>query len=237
MPKTRKAAEKPASLVQASGKGRTFESLRKLVEIVREEKSGFQIQIFSLEAVEVFEEALANEQIPYKKQFTSTYKPSRSIVLLLKDSDLPPIPEESRLLLYSTARDPRFVPYKFQLTQQEKEDIVGDRSLTEPCKRASLTSIVCPRTDVHSYTASALGYVQCIIVFCMMRENRFSRLFEEIKSVDSSLDNRFVIRCELNALARMGICRKRWNVYSIGVSNLTLQMICEKAGFGGAFSF
>lgn len=213
----------------------SFESIQKLLGIISAEKT-FQIQVFSLESIEVFEKALLHESVVYKKAFTSAYVRGEALTILLKDSEISTVPVDAPIILYSNARDARFVPYKFKLTAKEKERILEDSYLCEAYKASALTSIVRSKIDISSYTASSIDYVSSVILFCMVREKRFSRLCNEIRLVDSTLDNRFVIKCGLNSLLKMHLCKKAGSSYTVNVGKDTLEKICEKIGFGNFFN-
>lgn len=206
-----------------------FESLQTLMEIIAGEEA-FQIQIFSLESIELFEKALQYESVTYRKAFTSAYAHGGKLTVLLRDSEVGAVAADAPVILYSNHRDARFVPYKFKLTQREKERILRDQYLSEAYKASALTSILRNKIDVSDYIASSLDYVSSVILACMAREKKFGRLCKEVSLVDSALDNRFVIRCGLNGLLKMHLCKKTGSSYVVAVGKDTLRRVCERIG-------
>lgn len=225
---------KKTVVVELRDRRHSFASLRTLLDIIKNEPF-FRIQVFSLEAVEFFEKWLRYERLEYAKQFTSAYAPVKGLVLLIRDTSPGYIPPNSTVLLYSNARDARFIPYKFEVTLEEKEAFTDDKYLLESYKRGTLTSMLGKRIDIGEYTAKSLGYVQSIILFCMIREKKFNRLADEVKAVDAMLSNRFVVQCELNGLVKMGFCKRNGNSYTINICKEILEKVCRQVGFGDAF--
>ncbi|KAI4292714.1 hypothetical protein PAPHI01_1988 [Pancytospora philotis] len=209
---------------------RSVGSIDALAGIIARERH-FQIQVFSLESCEVFEAALTSREIRYSKKFTSGFTGGRGIALLLEDAPLSEVPLSSKILLYSNARDTRFLPYKFTISEDEKDAIVPDKRLCQIHKHSSLTAMLRKSVARASYTAAALSPVQAVLMFCLLREKKFDRICREAQQVDGSLDNRFVIQCELNALVKWHYCTRRDDSYSINVSKDTLQEICKRIGF------
>lgn len=262
-----------------------FEERENLIDFLNNEKS-FKIQIFSLESVEIFEVLLKINRIEYKKDFTTSFKNSRTVQLLIDDGDLKDEHANQKLILYSNNRNFDFIPYKFKLSVNEKSRICdevlqagrsfkantfdGDAFKALPTRRSlikeqgehseaireilegdsikidsdlialnprsSLTSMFSDKLNVYEFTEDALNYAQSVIVMGMIGENKFIRIFNEVKSIDPSLDNKFLIKCELNALINKKICTKRGDLYKLSISNLTVQNICKKIGFKNVFA-
>jgi len=261
-----------------------FEKREKLIDFLSNEKS-FKIQIFSLESVEIFEVLLKVNRIEYKKGFTTTFKNSRAVQLLIDDGKLSDEHANQKLILYSNNRNFDFIPYKFKLSVNEKNNICEellqldrtfeadtlnghavkalsngsltkeqrehsegireilqvdnikiDRDLIALNPRSSLTSMFSDKLNVYGFTEDALNYTQSVIVMGMIGENKFIRIFNEVKSIDPSLDNKFLIKCELNSLINKKICTKNGDLYKLSISNLTVQNICKKIGFKHVFA-
>lgn len=221
-----------------------FESLERLFELLNSDKP-YQIQVFSLESIELFEHALAYGSIDYYKEFTSTYKQfsgskksnNRKVCLLFDDGDFRNFSDSVRLILYSNRRDNRFLPYKFILAEHEKEQFLENKSMHAAIKKLPITSVLNKVINLHEYIANSLGYIKCIILFCMLREKKFNKIFQEVVSVDPKLNNKFIVKCELNELIKYKFCKKIGETYQITLSKLTMVKICEKIGFDKALQF
>ncbi|KAI5169272.1 hypothetical protein PAEPH01_0578 [Pancytospora epiphaga] len=207
-----------------------FTALENLLSVMKSEKS-YQIQIFSLESVEVFEKALSTANIKYVKSFTSAYVTKKAVVLLLKDSPLGDISLSSRILYYANLRDSRFVPYKFKITPAEKCRLAGESEASRLHKNTPFTFLSKLKSKITCYGATSFNYVQSVILFCMIREKTFSKLCKEICSVDERLKNKFLIHCELNKLLKLRICKRNGDSYTINLSLETQDKICEALGF------
>lgn len=212
----------------------TFKSLEKLLDIINRERY-FKIQVFSLESVEIFTYALSENRIKYNIQFTSSYKDCPGLTILLKDSEIPEIPNDLSIILYSNFRDKRFIPYKFDIDIDEKKKIINNDNIFEINKRNSLSFIFGKQIDIHKHTSDSLNYIQSVIVFCMVRKNKLNDLFDEVTSTDENLNNKFVLKCELNSLVKYGICNKKGDNYKLNLSKLTIQNICNKIKFDRVF--
>lgn len=206
-----------------------------LSRIVREEPC-FRIQIFSMETVEFFGSILNSLGIQHSKQFSSSYRPAEAVVLLIRDSPLPDLPQDSKILLYSNVREVSFIPYRFRVEEEQKALLLAPAELQLRSRNEAVSAAFFSNIDIHRYTANSLNHTQCIILFCMIRERSFTRLCTEIRAVDSSLDNTFRIKCELNAMVKHGICKKHRSRYSIAISRQTVQRVCERAGFRHALA-
>ncbi|KAL6121053.1 hypothetical protein NUSPORA_02092 [Nucleospora cyclopteri] len=211
-----------------------FKSLEKLNLIIENEKY-FQIQIFSLESIDTFENYLEDNKISFKRCFSSNYEiTDNKITILQKDSENFPVSVVSRIILYSNERDRRFIPFAFKITEKEKENFISNKSILKANSKLSVASILRKDIDVCNYIAESLSYEQSVIVFCLVRESRFSKLYNEIINVDNSLRNRFLIKLELNGLLQNKIIKKSNNLYKINISKECVQKICEKIGFSQA---
>lgn len=207
---------------------RLYKELETLRTIINQEKT-FQLQIFTMESFDVIEKWLNKCQIKYKKVFTSQYSENvRDLVVLLRDNDDFEVFSDSRVVLFSNERDRRFVPYRFAFTDDEKARYVTDAH----SKKMSLCSLNRKKIDVPEYIAKSLTRIQCIIIFCLVRESRFDKLVDEIKAVDSDLKNKTQIKMEINELMKTKILMKRGDVYKLNVSNEVVKKVCDKIGFG-----
>lgn len=213
-----------------------YSNLQILLDIIQNEPF-FRIQIFSLESIILFEKFLQQNRIQYEKQFTSNYIKKDTLVVLLNDSELPETIIGTKLILYSNQRDHRFIPYKFTFTIEEKKKAIKNPHLFEIYKQFTITSVFKNKIDFHKYTADSLNYLQSLIIFCMIRERSFNNLCKEIESVDPSIKNKFLIKCELNELVKLKICKQFGTSYVLNISNETLQFVCEKIGFGKALKY
>lgn len=213
-----------------------FDSRQNLVDILKKERD-FRIQIFSLESIEIFEKFLEFNKISYTKGFTSSFAFKRNIALLLDDGPIVNLKENKRIILYSNLRNYKFVPYKFKLSHEEKKDFIKlyripvAKNMLEFCKKSSLASIISKEFEVHQYVSNALSYTQSVIVMCMVKESKFARIFNEVKAVDPSLSNKFVVRCELNYLTKIKICTRAADSYKLAISSQVVQAICKLIGF------
>lgn len=213
-----------------------FQPREKLLDILRKEKD-FRVQIFSLESIEIFEKFLEFSKISYTKGFTSSFAFKRNIALLIDDGPIVNPKENKRIILYSNLRNHKFAPYKFKLSDEEKKNVLKlckvpiAKNMLEFCKRSSLTSIANRDLGIHQYVSNALNYAQSIIVMCMIKESKFARIFNEVKAVDPELNNKFVVRCELNYLTKIKVCTRTANSYKLSISNQTVQAICKLIGF------
>lgn len=217
-----------------------FHPRENLLAILKREKS-FKIQIFSLESVEMFERFLESNKVSYTKDFTSSFAFKRNIALLLDDGPIENPKGNTRLILYSNLRNYKFVPYKFKLSHEEKKNILKSykipfsKNMLEFCKGSSLTSAIAKDLTIHRHALNVLSYAQSIIVMCMVKESKFARIFNEVKTVDPELNNRFVVKCELNYLSKIKICSKVGDSYRLAISNQAVQEICEIIGFESVF--
>lgn len=212
-----------------SRKFASFSSLKKLIEIVNNEPY-FAIQVFTLETVELFESTFEEHQICYSKTFASTFKPRKELQVILGDTDLVNFPAKSRIILYSNKRDSRFIPYKFVLTAEEKALYIEDKQQYEINKNKSLSSTNLPDINMHEYTAKSLNTLQSVIVFSLIRARKFMDLCREVAGFDNSYSNSFIIRCELNLLIKLGICKRIGKTYRLSISSETVRAICSGMG-------
>ncbi|OQS54056.1 hypothetical protein EHP00_1875 [Ecytonucleospora hepatopenaei] len=231
-----------------------YECLKTLGKILKDEKS-FQIQIFTLETLDILEGFLQYKKIKYKKVFVSKYNiEDEELCILLKDNKNFEIGNHSKVILWSNERDRRFVPYKLVLTESEKERLVLKQLQSKKQdeetenkkeidlkkkfiqnKKLSYCSISRTKIDAATYIANALDYLECVIVFCLVRESKLEKLCYEVKEVNEELTNKTTIKMALNNLVRHKIVTKKGNVYKINVHTQTVQKICEKIGFGKVF--
>lgn len=211
-----------------------FKSLTKLLNIINQELA-FKIQVFSLESVELFMFVLKKHKVKYNLQFSSSYKNSSYLSLILKDSVLPDFPSDSRLILFSNSRNKGFVPYKFVLSADEKKHMWNNDVVFEINKRNTLSYVLNEKIDIHKYTAESLTYTQCMIVFSMVNKNKLADIFKEVVSADNSLSNKFILKCEINNLLKHGICKKKGEFYNLNISKNTIQHICSRINFPNIF--
>lgn len=232
-----------------------FESRSNLIEFLLEEKE-FKIQIFSLEAIEIFEAFLKFNNILYDKNFSSSFVSKNKIILLFDDGPITLPIENLRIILFSNKRNYSFIPYKFKLEVEEKKRILvylkqscsksaefGDinvkkginENIIDLYPKSTLTSLIINRLDVFSLTSKTSSYIQSVIIMCMIKESKFAKIFREVVNVDSNLKNKFVIKCELNSLLQKKICSKVGDSYKLVISKLSIQKICESIGFKDIF--
>lgn len=223
-----------------------FEPRDNLIKLLREEES-FKIQVYSLEAIEIFEDFLNSKKIAFSKEFTSTFKGNQKKIALLvcdghlKESNCNPSKSKQRIILYSNAVNYQFIPYKFVLSQKEKNELIQlkDSHLTSQEKRdlikfnpkSSLTSLVSNYIDASTYVAKSLGYEQSVIVMSMIKEKKLRKIHKEVVAIDPQLDNLFLIRLNLNSLVNMNICTRVRDSYTLSVSKETVKAICTTLGF------
>lgn len=209
-----------------------FFSLKGLLDIIKSETS-FKLQVYSLEAFELFEKFLKINKISYNLNFTSTFKHKPGLNVLLKDSEGFEFKKNSKIILYSNSRDRRFTPYKFTVNAEEK-NLILNYEVNKGFKESSVTSIIRSGLDINKYTPSSLNQLQSTIIFCLIRVSNFRKLIKELQSVDNSINNSFEVQMELNWLVKMRICKKSGNSYKVNLPKSTIKAICESIQFNDA---
>lgn len=113
------------------------------------------------------------------------------------------------------------------------EDFDYNSILLNP--KSTLTSLLLKRLNIYEHTASNLSYAQSVIAMSMISESKFLKIYNEAKSIDPRLDNRFMIKSELNSLINKMICSKSGNSYKLMISKKSVHNICKKIGFENVF--
>ncbi|KAI5150883.1 hypothetical protein ENBRE01_1763 [Enteropsectra breve] len=230
--KAKKILNEPS--LQADKSFYSFSGLYILKEMLSSEKN-INIQVFSLESIEYLEGFLIFNNFAYKICFTSNIPktiPKKAILVLLQDTTSFDLPAHPQIILYSNVYDRRFISYSFSITLSEKKKLFSDTFSIEANKSSSLTSLRTNPIDHSKLTASALSTRQALLVFTLTRESAFSKICADIFSVEPSINNSFMIRCDLNSLASMRICKKTGERYALTISKETIEEICAKVGFG-----
>ncbi|ORD93557.1 hypothetical protein ECANGB1_2009 [Enterospora canceri] len=214
----------------------SFKNLKTLRKIIKNENE-FQIQLYTLESFEMLEGWLEYQKIEYKKAFASSYDPyTVEFTVLFKDTDKFEVANNSKVILFSNERDRRFVPYKFKLTDDEKQSVLNDRKLYEQNKKLSVCSVMRRKVSAPSFIANNLTYAQCVIVFCLLSETRFNKLLNEIKNVDGDLNNRTNIKLEINELIKHKILTRRNDFCKLNITKETIKEICKRIGLDKVYS-
>lgn len=227
-----------------------IKSLTNLINLLKNEKE-YKIQIFTLENIEVFEYFLIYNRINYNKTFTSKYKPNNFINLLLEDVkfeiNLKKGKINEKIILFSNERNYNFISYFFQLTLDEKLNLVKNKDFLNfldwkinPDKvqinpKTSLSLLSKENVNIGKYISESINYNQSIIIMAVMKESKFMKIFNEIKIFDPKLDNSFLIRMELNELVEIKIITKNGDNYKLNISNETLKEICKSKGYDDIF--
>lgn len=208
-----------------------FESLKILKKIITNE-SFYQIQLFTLESFDLFENWLINNNISYKKMFTSTMcYDSNELLILFKDTNDFDVYNKSKIILLSNNRDRRFIPYKFTLNENEKNKVVNNIIAFNQNKKLSACSILRKKINISGFIANGLSYIQSIIISCLINESHFDKLFKEIQSIDETINNKFIIKLEINDLLKNKILsKKNSEVYKLNINKETVRQICYKIG-------
>lgn len=204
-----------------------YKCLEKLFEIVKHEKS-FKIQVYTIESITIFEEALRKAKVQFSTTFSSKYTASKGITIILKDSQIGDLPKDAKLILYSNIRDRRFIPYKFKIVDEEKEMFFRDKVAYQAAKGKSLSSALSTKIDMHSYTADSLTQLQAMILFVVSRNNKFEDICNELKNIGNTVINSFIIKCELNYLERIGVCKRILNNYKLTITDATIDKIASR---------
>lgn len=208
-----------------------FKSLKILKRIITNE-SFYQIQLFTLESFDLFENWLINNNILYKKMFTSTlcYN-NNELIILFKDTNDFDVYSKSKIILLSNDRDRRFIPYKFILNENEKNKIVNNTIAFNQNKKLSVCSILRKKINISEFIANGLSYIQSIIISCLINESHFDKLFKEIQNIDETINNKFIIKLEINDLLKNKILsKKNPEIYKLNISKETIRQICYKVG-------
>lgn len=217
------------------------ENLLGLLNLIKNEED-YQIQILSLESVEVFEYFLGFNNIVYIKAFTSKFKNTNSSVkLLLEDSkfEYSLRKHNQRILLYSNDRNYSFIPFYFQLTLKEKLNLIKKRDFMESLNwsipiekvqmnpKTSLTALSKEDPNLGKFISNSISHIQSIILMSVMKECKLFKIFNEVKVFDPALENSFLIKLELNELVENRMISKNGDNYRLNLSNETIMEICK----------
>ncbi|EOB13882.1 hypothetical protein NBO_53g0007 [Nosema bombycis CQ1] len=212
-----------------------FSHLKVLKDIIAQEKN-FKIQIISLEPIDLFLEFLNINS--YKYVLLVNSRPSKShINIQIEYEDI----DVNRIILYNNKRNLNFIQIVFKLTRQEKTQFLkgkvsGNIDLLldmYPYKNTNdLINIAQGYSlDIPNIMKDSLDYTESIILLSMIRHTKLGDIVSNIKLIDQSLDNVFMIRNKiLNLLDRKIISCYKDN-YKINISHESLKKILERIDF------
>jgi hypothetical protein len=216
-------------------KNYNFSNLKVLKDIIAQEKN-FKIQIISLEPIDLFLEFLNMNSYKYVLLINS--RPSKShINIQIEYEDI----DVNRIILYNNKRNLNFIQIVFKLMRQEKTQFLkgkvsGNIDLLldmYPYKNTNdLINIAQGYSlDIPNIMKDSLDYTESIILLSMIRYTKLGDIVSNIKLIDQSLDNVFMIRNKiLNLLDRKIISCYKDN-YKINISHESLKKILERIDF------
>ena len=153
------------------------------------------------------------------------------MIILFKDTNDFDVYSKSKIILLSNDRDRRFIPYKFILNENEKNKIVNNTIAFNQNKKLSVCSILRKKINISEFIANGLSYIQSIIISCLINESHFDKLFKEIQNIDETINNKFIIKLEINDLLKNKILsKKNPEIYKLNISKETIRQICYKVG-------
>lgn len=216
-------------------------SLGNLFSLLKNEKE-FKVQICSLESIEIFEYFLEINQIKYIKNFTSKCKNINAVNLLLNDGHMNL--KLKKIILYSNLINKDFIQINFKLTLDEKIELMknkGFKLITVPEEtiklnpKSTLSILNFKPLNIGKYISQVISATQLVLIMSMLKENKFSEICKEAKNFDWQINNRFIIKCELNYLVSIKICTRKGESYRLNISNETLDEICQNNGYKRLF--
>ncbi|KAF9760945.1 hypothetical protein NGRA_2948 [Nosema granulosis] len=212
-----------------------FSSLSTLKEIIKNEKK-FRVQIVSFEPLDLFLKFLDQNKYTYKL-FNKTASNSINI---LQDSEPT---DAKKVILYSNKRDTDYVQIIFNLTREEKQNIIENQipkdtniSLlldTYPYKNTEeLINLATGYSlNIPEIMKNSVDYLESVILLCMIRNNKLLDIISNVRQVDSKLDNVFMIRNKILGLVEKKVVVANRDTYKINISHESLKAILERIDF------